>query len=73
MALLSEAPTRPGVSVDLNVSFMRAAKRDSYLTIEGRLLKVGKALAFTEVDLYERREDGSRGKLIASGRHTKAC
>jgi acyl-coenzyme A thioesterase 13 len=67
MALLSLDPTRPGVSIELNVSFVSAAKAGETVTVHGRTLKTGKMLGFTEVDL--KRADGS---LVATGRHTKA-
>ena len=67
MALLSIDATKPGVSVDLNVSFATAAKASSIVQIEGKVLKMGKRLGFTTVDI--RREDGA---LVATGRHTKA-
>jgi acyl-coenzyme A thioesterase 13 len=67
MAVLSKDPVRPGVSVELNTSFVSAAKVGSVITCEGRLLKLGRKLAYTQVDVY-----GENGKLVATGRHTKA-
>ena len=67
IALLSIDATKPGVSVDLNVSFATAAMASSTVQIEGKVLKMGKRLGFTTVDI--RREDGT---LVATGRHTKA-
>ena len=67
MAVLSKDPVRPGVSVELNTSFVSAAKVGSEITCEGRLLKLGRKLAYTQVDVY-----GEDGKLVATGRHTKA-
>lgn len=68
MAILSLDPTKPGVSIDLNVSFVAAAKADEEVVIKGDVLKMGKKLGFTEVRV-ESKEDG---RLIATGRHTKA-
>ena len=68
MAMLSQNAAKPGVSVDLNVSFCAAAKAGDTVRIKGRLLKSGRKLAFTQVDLYRE----SDGKLVATGRHTKA-
>ena len=68
MAVLSKQPLKPGVSVDLNVSFVRAAKMGSVINIEGKLLKLGRKLAYTQVDITSAED----GKLIATGRHTKA-
>ena len=67
MALLSSDPTRPGVSVELNVSFLRPAPVDSVVRIDGKMLKSGKRLGYTEVSLMT--EDG---QLLATGRHVKA-
>eukprot|EP00054_Salpingoeca_dolichothecata_P012328 m.68414 g.68414 ORF g.68414 m.68414 type:complete len:164 (+) comp19892_c0_seq2:76-567(+) len=67
IALLSVNPTKPGVSVDMNISYTSAAKVGTDVRIEGRVLKHGKRLGFTEVNLYD-----SEGKMVASGRHTKA-
>lgn len=68
LALLSLDPTRAGVSVELNVSFASAAKAGETVVVEGRVLKAGKKLGFTEVDVRR----ASDGALIATGRHTKA-
>eukprot|EP00619_Florenciella_sp_RCC1007_P015151 CAMPEP_0205909462 /NCGR_PEP_ID=MMETSP1325-20131115/3890_1 /ASSEMBLY_ACC=CAM_ASM_000708 /TAXON_ID=236786 /ORGANISM="Florenciella sp., Strain RCC1007" /LENGTH=122 /DNA_ID=CAMNT_0053275753 /DNA_START=1 /DNA_END=369 /DNA_ORIENTATION=- len=66
MAIMSKDPTKPGVSVELGTSYASAAKSGTMVTIEGRLLKLGGKLAFTQVDIF--REDG---KIVATGRHTK--
>ena len=67
MALLTLDHTKPGVSIDLNVSFVGAAKVGTTVLVEGRVLKMGRSLGFTQVDL--RLQDGT---LVATGRHTKA-
>ena len=67
LALLSVDPTKPGVSVDLNCNFITAAKAGEDIIIEGTVLKSGRRLGFTQVDL--KHKDGT---LIATGRHTKA-
>lgn len=67
LALLSKEPTRAGVSVEMNVSFLAAARDGETVQVEGRLLRVGKKLAFTEVEIR-----GEDGRLVATGRHTKA-
>jgi len=67
LALLGNDPTRPGVSVDINVNFIRAGMHNEDVYIDGTVLKTGKKLGFTQVDL--KRKDGT---LIATGRHTKA-
>lgn len=58
---------RPGVSVDLNVSYLSAAPADSVVIAEAVVLKTGRTLAFVEVSV--RREQD--GVLVAQGRMTK--
>ena len=67
MAILSLDVTKPGVSVDLNVSFVSAAKSGETVVIKGTCHKLGRKLGFTEVRIES--EDGT---LVATGRHTKA-
>ena len=67
MAILSLDVTKPGVSVDLNVSFVSAAKSGERVVIKGTCHKLGRKLGFTEVRIES--EDGT---LVATGRHTKA-
>lgn len=69
MAIMTEDCTRAGVSVDMNITYIAAAKRGEKVRIEGKLLKkLGRKLGYTQVDLY----DAATGKMIATGRHTKA-
>jgi acyl-coenzyme A thioesterase 13 len=68
MALLASNSSKPGVSVELNTSYLAAAEVGSRLRIEGTALRIGKRLGFTEVKLSDERT----GRLIAVGRHTKA-
>ena len=72
LALLSVNPTRAGVSVELSVSFLSAAPAGATIFVEGRVLKTGKRLGFTTVDIF--RHDAATGKRIdvATGRHTKS-
>ena len=58
---------RPGVSTDLNVSFLSAGRAGDVILVEATVLKTGRTLAYVSVDL--RRE--SDGTLIAQGRMTK--
>ncbi|KAJ7991942.1 hypothetical protein DPEC_G00289090 [Dallia pectoralis] len=57
----------PGVSVDMNITYMNAAKLGEDVLITAQVLKQGRSLAFATVDLTNK----SSGKLIAQGRHTK--
>ena len=68
MALLTLDPARPGVSVDLNVSYLAPAKVGEHLRIEAKTWRAGKKLGFCQVDIYR----GSDGAPVATGRHTKA-
>lgn len=56
-----------GVTVEMSSSFVKAAKVGSKVEAVGRVLRIGKNLGFTEVEIRE----VNSGKLLASGRHTK--
>ncbi len=45
MALLTKDPLRAGVSVDLNVTYMAAAKAEEKVIVRGRALKTGKKVS----------------------------
>uniref|UniRef100_A0A3B4BVB0 Acyl-coenzyme A thioesterase 13 n=2 Tax=Pygocentrus nattereri TaxID=42514 RepID=A0A3B4BVB0_PYGNA len=57
----------PGVSVDMNITYMNAAKLGEDVLITAQVLKEGRTLAFATVDLINK----TTGKIIAQGRHTK--
>ncbi|KAM5298335.1 acyl-coenzyme A thioesterase 13 [Ctenodactylus gundi] len=67
MALLCSERGAPGVSVDMNITYMSPAKIGEEIVITANILKQGRTLAFTSVDLTNK----ATGKLIAQGRHTK--
>uniref|UniRef100_A0A915I8D3 Acyl-coenzyme A thioesterase 13 n=1 Tax=Romanomermis culicivorax TaxID=13658 RepID=A0A915I8D3_ROMCU len=67
-ALMTTERAQAGVSVDLNVTYMRPAKVGDTVIFDAKVLKVGKSLAFTEVDITNKKD----GELVAVGRHTKA-
>ena len=79
LALLGHNPCRPGVSVEMNQSFLAAAKVDEVLNVQGRVLRYGRTLGFTEVTIRAVAGDmestaalrGEEGRLVAIGRHTK--
>ncbi|CAH2103853.1 unnamed protein product [Euphydryas editha] len=56
-----------GVSVDLSVSYMSAAKEGDNIEVEAVTRKLGKKLAFLEVEVRNKDND----QLLATGRHTK--
>ena len=66
LALLGRDSSRPGVSVDINVTYLSAGREGDRVTCVGRVNKIGRTLGFTEV-----RISGGDGKVIALGRHTK--
>ncbi|KAF3815373.1 hypothetical protein GH733_016755 [Mirounga leonina] len=75
MALLCTERGAPGVSVDMNITYvsrlyykyMSPAKIGEDIVITAHVLKQGKTLAFASVDLMNK----TTGKLVAQGRHTK--
>ncbi|XP_051025309.1 acyl-coenzyme A thioesterase 13 [Acomys russatus] len=67
MALMCTERGLPGVSVDMNITYMSPAKIGEEILITAYILKQGKTLAFASVDLTNK----ATGKLIAQGRHTK--
>lgn len=66
-ALMCTERGLPGVSVDMNITYMSPAKIGDDIVITAHILKQGKTLAFASVDLTNK----ATGKLIAQGRHTK--
>ncbi len=58
----------PLATVDMNVSFLAAARPGDELQCEARTLRVGRAVAFAEAEVRRR----GRGDLVAKGRFTYA-
>ena len=54
-----------------NQSFCSAAAQGDRLLVAGSVLRYGRTLGFTEVSIRRREEDGTAGRLVAVGRHTK--
>ncbi|KAK7899069.1 hypothetical protein WMY93_019922 [Mugilogobius chulae] len=67
LAIMHSERNLPGVSVDMNITYMNAAKIGEDVLITAQVLKQGRTLAFATVDLTNK----ATGKLIAQGRHTK--
>lgn len=61
---------KTGASVDIHVTYQSGAKVGEELEIEGIAEKVGGSLAFTKIGIY-RVENGERGRVVATGTHTK--
>eukprot|EP00045_Choanoeca_perplexa_P005488 m.46442 g.46442 ORF g.46442 m.46442 type:complete len:175 (+) comp13151_c0_seq2:702-1226(+) len=68
LALLSRDATKPGVTVELSTSYTSSAKAGDSLRVEGKVLKMGRRLGFTQVEIFRSSDDA----LVATGRHTKA-
>ena len=62
-----EARRNPHATVEMNASFLAAARPGDRIVVEGRVLRLGKTVAFGEAEA--RRGDG---ELIAKGRLTFA-
>lgn len=58
---------RPGVTTDLNVTYLAPGPLGSTVVAEAAALKVGKNLAYVSVDVRRK----SDGVLVAQGRMTK--
>ena len=65
MAAPGNTEHKPGVTTDLNISYL-SATRDGTVTADARVVKVGRTLAFADVEV--RRGDGT---VVAVGRITK--
>lgn len=61
---------KSGVSVDIHVTYQSGAKLGDEIEIEGVAERVGGSLAFTKINIYKVEDDG-RGKVVATGTHTK--
>ncbi|XP_015585904.1 acyl-coenzyme A thioesterase 13 [Cephus cinctus] len=66
-ALMTRGDVAPGVSVDLHVSFMKAAFPGDVVIVDAKTIRAGRTLAFLEVELRKKDE----GSVIAQGQHTK--
>ena len=62
-----ESLRRLGVSVNMNIDYMKAGKLGSEVIIDAQLKKRGKKLAFLDVEL----RDKESNDLLAKGSHTK--
>ena len=58
---------RPGVTTDLNVTYLAPAPVGTTVIADGVVLKIGKTLAFVSVDIRRQHDDA----LVAQGRMTK--
>ncbi|VDL63868.1 unnamed protein product [Nippostrongylus brasiliensis] len=67
-ALLTTPRQLPGVSVDLHVTYLAAAKEGESVVMDAEVIRIGRSLAFTKADLFLKESN----KIIATGLHTKA-
>ncbi|EST09012.1 Thioesterase superfamily [Kalmanozyma brasiliensis GHG001] len=67
--------TKRGVSVDIHATYVGAAKEGDTLIIKGKSNKVGRNLAFIDVQILGRksggRETGEDDRVVVTGSHTK--
>lgn len=66
LTILTKPPHRPGVSVDMSISYLRPARIGDEIVINTEVTKLGHSLAFTSAELVHQ-----DGKIIAKGSHTK--
>ena len=66
-ALWTTRPAEDSVSVALTTTFQSAATLGDVLVIHSKVVKMGRTLAFIQVDITRKAD----GKPIASGSHTK--
>ncbi|KAI4817427.1 hypothetical protein KUCAC02_010828 [Chaenocephalus aceratus] len=62
MAIMYSERGSPGVSVDMNITYMNAAKIGEDVLITAQVLKQGRTLAFATVDLTSK----ASGKVIST-------
>ena len=65
--LMTAESQAPGVSVNLNVSYMKPAREGDVILVESVAKKIGKQLAFCDINIKLKDSD----KLIATASHTK--
>jgi acyl-coenzyme A thioesterase 13 len=67
LALLSVKPMKPGVSLEIAVSYLASAKLGEDLRIVSTSLKNGRTIALADVTIRRASDDA----IIAIGKHTK--
>lgn len=69
MAIATHGLDSTGVSTDIHVTYLSTATAGDWIEIESRASKVGKSLAFTNVTISKKTDDGLT--IVAQGTHTK--
>uniref|UniRef100_A0A0N5C1X6 Acyl-coenzyme A thioesterase 13 n=1 Tax=Strongyloides papillosus TaxID=174720 RepID=A0A0N5C1X6_STREA len=67
-ACIATPQQKAGVSVDMTINYLSSAKVGDTIVLEGNVLKLGKNLAFTQGNIYLKKDNN----LIVTGLHTKA-
>ncbi|KAJ7735387.1 thioesterase family protein [Mycena maculata] len=70
LAIISAGSPKTGLSTDLHVSFVGAAREGETLWVEAIAERVGATLAFTRVRIEKELAEAGRA-LVATGSHTK--
>lgn len=72
MAIASTGRDKTGVSTDIHISYVSAAKDNDVIEIEAWVSRVGRNLAYTMVEIRKVGEEpGSKGPVVCTGSHTK--
>lgn len=67
LALMSVKPMKPGVSLEIAVSYLSSAKLGEDLRIVATALKTGRTIALADVTIRRAKDD----TIVAIGKHTK--
>ncbi|XP_065182753.1 acyl-coenzyme A thioesterase 13-like [Sycon ciliatum] len=67
VAIMASDRSAAGVSTDLSVSFVRAAKIGERIRIDAECLKAGRSLAYANVTISRCSDDA----ILCTGKHTK--
>ena len=68
MAIASLGREKTGLSTDMHISFLSAAREGEVIWIKAEAKKLGATLGFTAVEIRKRDENG---EVLISGLHTK--
>lgn len=72
MAIASTGLHKTGVSTDIHVSYVSAAKDNDMIEIEAWVSRVGRSLAYTMVEIRKVGDDaGRKGPVVCTASHTK--
>ncbi len=65
---------KPGVSVDMHLSYVKPAKLNETILIEANVLRAGTKLAYLTANVYLKDTDSlhlNKKKVVATATHTK--